>query len=106
LSDGTLVLFEQWLAAHNSLLAISMLVIERASDSITLRFAGIIRAIEVDVLCDEIVISVSHDTLNWDTLLWLDCEPKAVGDGVVCDLCEPAQQRILILSGFAPASVA
>ena len=25
---------------------------------------------------------------------WFECEPKAVADGVVRDLCDPAEQRI------------
>ena len=53
---------------HNSAFAIPMLVVEPRRTLITLRFAGIIDAIEVEVLCDKITIAVNHNGLNWDIL--------------------------------------
>lgn len=71
-----------------------MLVLERSDTAITLRFAGIIDAIEIGVLCNEISVAVNHNGLNWDTLQWFECEPKVVSGGVVCDLCDPAEQLV------------
>jgi hypothetical protein len=44
-----------------------MYVLERSDDSLTLRFDGIIDAIEVVVFCNEISVPVNHDGLIWDT---------------------------------------
>jgi hypothetical protein len=89
-----LTAFEGWLAKHNSTLAITMTVVARAPASIRLRFVGIIDAIEVFVLRDEIVVTVEHEDLCWDILAKFQCTPLLVTGGVACGHCDPADRVV------------
>ena len=63
--------------------------------SLTLRFDGIIDAIEVVVFCNEISVPVNHDGLIWDTHCSGSSANQKPSPMAWCrDLCDPAEQRI------------
>jgi hypothetical protein len=86
--------FEEWLSQQNSALAIPMTVVARTPGSIRLAFAGIIDAIEVFVLLNEIVVAVQYKEMCWDILVEFECTPVPVADGFVCSHCAPADRQV------------
>ncbi len=89
-----LAAFDEWISANNGRLAIPMTVVARASGSIRARFVGVISAIEVVVVRDEIMVSVEHDGGCCDILADFESSPVMVTGGVVCGLCDPDHQEV------------
>jgi hypothetical protein len=104
-----MVAFEEWFAKPNNMLAIPMTVVARAPGSIRLRFIGIIQAIEVLVVRDEIVVIVTHEDICWDILAEFECTPVLVTGGVACGhgdppdrVVYPRHQALFIDHAFGP----
>jgi hypothetical protein len=86
--------FEEWLTQRNNALAIPMTVVARTPGSIRLTFVGVIDAIEVFVLLDELVVAVQYKEICWDILAEFECTPVHVADGFVCSHCAPADRQV------------
>jgi hypothetical protein len=86
--------FEEWLTQRNNTLAIPMTVVARTPGSIRLTFVGVIDAIEVFVLLDEIVVAVEYKEICWDILVECECTPVDVVGGFVCSHCAPADRQV------------
>jgi hypothetical protein len=89
-----LVEFEEWLTQRNNTLAIPMTVVVRTPGSIRLTFVGVIDAIEVFVLLDEIVVTVQYKEICWDILAEFECTPVHVAKGFACSHCAPADRQL------------
>ena len=94
MSSDMFAAFGEWLAEHGETLAIPMIVVARAPGSIRLTFAGIIDAVEVFILANDIFVTVCHDERCWDILAEFECVPLVVPDGVTCSHCDPADRVI------------
>jgi hypothetical protein len=71
-----------------------MTAVVRSPGSIRLRFVGIIPAVEVLVLRDEVVVMVEHDGICWDLLAEFECKPVAAAGGVACGHCDPRDRVV------------
>jgi hypothetical protein len=86
--------FEEWLTQRNNALAIPMTVVARTPGSIRLTFVGIIDAIEVYVLSNELVVAVQYKEICWDILAEFGCIPVHLAEGFVCSHCAPADRQV------------
>ncbi len=109
MSSDMLAAFDDWIAEQNGLLAIPLTVVARAPGSIRLTFDGVIKAVEVIVVRDEIMVLVEHGGVCYDILADFECSPVIVTDGVVCGLCDevgrtiyPTRQTLFVEHVFRP----